>query len=212
MSDAHAGRSVVLTGVAGLWLVAVAAGMDVLIRYSATPGDPGAPPRDWPDDSAVPRPRGRPVLVLMAHPRCPCTRSSIEELSRLMARLRGRLEVRVLFFAPAGETESWWKSDLWTGAAAIPGVQVVADPDAGESRRFHVETSGHALLYDAEGRLLFSGGITEARGHAGDNAGIDAVEALVRGDLSARRATPVFGCALHAAPAGGPAPEGAWRR
>jgi len=212
MSDAHAGRSVVLAGATGLWLVAVAAGMDVVIRYSATPGDPGAPPPYWPADSAVPPPRGRPVLVLMAHPHCPCTRASLEELSRLMTRVEGRLEVRVLFFAPSGEAEDWWKSDLWASAAAIPGVEAIPDRDADESRRFHVETSGHALLYDAEGRLLFSGGITAARGHAGDNAGVAAVAALVLGDLSVPRTTPVFGCALHEAHANGPSQEGPWRR
>jgi hypothetical protein len=86
------------------------------------------------------------------------------------------------------------------------------DRDAAESRRFRAETSGDALLYDEHGRLLFSGGITVARGHAGDNAGLGAIEALVRGDTNVRRQTPVFGCALNDWAAVRIGAEGTWKR
>jgi hypothetical protein len=89
---------------------------------------------------------------------------------------------------------------------------MVLDRDGAESRRFRTETSGHALLYDAGGRLLFSGGITVARGHAGDNAGLGAIEALVAGEPAARRRTLVFGCALHDWAATVPGTEGTWTR
>jgi len=210
MSDAHPRRWWVLVPLTGAWLAAVATGMGILIRYSAISGDVGMPPPTWPAETSIPRPAGRPLLVLMAHPRCPCTRATMEELARLMRRLSGRIETRVVFYAPAGAAEEWWKSDIWTSAAAIPGVTAILDTDAVEARRFHVETSGHALLYDASGRLLFSGGITVARGHAGDNAGADWVEALMRGDPSIGKTTPVFGCRLHATRATPPAPEARW--
>jgi len=206
MNRALAGRDWHLRAFAGLWLIAVTGGLGILLKYSATPGNAGDPPSHWPTNSPIRPPSGRPVLVMMAHPRCPCTRASLEELARLMARNAGRLDARVVFFAPPHADEDWWSTDLWSGASAIPGVEVVLDRDAIEARRFGTETSGHALLYDGEGRLLFSGGITVARGHAGDNAGLGAVEALIRGETTARRRTPVFGCALHdfeaAAPAG----------
>ena len=48
---------------------------------------------------------------------------------------------------------------------------MLRDDDGAEARRFGAETSGQTLLYDARGALAFSGGITGARGHAGDNAG-----------------------------------------
>ena len=110
-----------------------------------------------PADTTIPPPNRQPVLIMMAHPRCPCTRASLEELSRLMTGLQGRLDARVVFFAPAEAGEEWWKSDLWEGAAAIPGVEVILDRDGAESQRFRTETSGHVLLYDTHGRLLFSG-------------------------------------------------------
>jgi hypothetical protein len=140
---------------------------------------------------------------MLAHPRCACTRASVEELSRLMARLRGRLEARVLFFQPASAPDGWSKTDLWRAAAAIPGVEIRRDAGGVEARRFGAETSGQVLLYDAVGRLLFSGGITALRGHAGDNAGSRAIAALLTRTEPGPAASPVLGCALL-----GPAPAG----
>jgi hypothetical protein len=44
--------------------------------------------------------------------------------------------------------------------------------------------------------LLFSGGITASRGHAGGNAGESAIVALVNHQTPAQTETLVFGCAL----------------
>jgi hypothetical protein len=54
------------------------------------------------------------------------------------------------------------------------------------------------VLYDSAGNLLFRGGITSARGHAGDNAGRAAVVSLLTSDEAEGRDTPVFGCPLFA--------------
>jgi hypothetical protein len=43
---------------------------------------------------------------------------------------------------------------------------------------------------------MFSGGITDARGHAGDNDGRDAVEAYLTGGVPGCTQTPVFGCPI----------------
>ena len=55
---------------------------------------------------------------------------------------------------------------------------------------------GEVVLYDHAGRLLFTGGITPARGHAGDNAGLSAVLNLINHDPSVGATTPVYGCSL----------------
>jgi hypothetical protein len=52
------------------------------------------------------------------------------------------------------------------------------------------------VLYDARGQLVFRGGITSARGHAGDNYGADAVAEFVNTGVRSRSLTPVFGCSL----------------
>jgi hypothetical protein len=72
----------------------------------------------------------------------------------------------------------------------------MADEDGSEARRFEIETSGHTLLFDGAGRLMFSGGITSARGHSGENAGRSALGTLLRGGTPVLDKTLVFGCAL----------------
>src|SRR5439155_11622397 len=88
-----------------LWIIAVAAGFYVLIHYSLAPGRPGRPPEQWPAASSLGREPSRPTLVLVVHPRCPCTRASLTELAEIMTQCPGALAARVLFVRPAGLTD-----------------------------------------------------------------------------------------------------------
>lgn len=179
-----------------LWLLAVGAGMAGLWIYAQAPGAPGSAPRTWPAGSILRPEPDRPTLVMLVHPHCPCTRASIHELDRLMARTHGQLAAHVLFLRPDGVADDWTQTDLWQSAAAIPGVEVAIDADGRESALFGALTSGLTLLYDASGRLLFEGGITSARGHEGDNPGSDAIASLLRGASAGSSRAPVFGCSL----------------
>jgi hypothetical protein len=118
------------------------------------------------------------------------------ELAEIMAHTQGRLTAYVLFLKPAGFSEDWEKTDLWQSAASIPGVNVMIDEGGAEARLFNSSTSGQAILYDATGHLLFSGGITGSRGHSGDNAGRSAIVAFVNAGAADRAETFVFGCPL----------------
>ena len=185
------GRVVFALGVS--WLVLVGFGFWCLARYSNTPGETPAPPPRWPSGSALPPPTSRPVLLLFAHPRCPCTRATLEELAGILETHGTRLDTRVLFFRPAGG--GWEEGELWRRAAALP-VCVAWDEGGGEGNRFGVRTSGHVLLFGSDGRLLFSGGITPSRGHAGPSAGREALLALLDGRAPCRTGAEVFGCPL----------------
>ncbi|WP_449070304.1 hypothetical protein [Prosthecobacter sp.] len=113
-----------------------------------------------------------------------------------MAKARGRVQAQVWFYRPAGAPEEWAHTDLWQSAAEIPGVSVAGDEGGAEAARFHATVSGQTLLYGADGRRLFNGGITSSRGHSGDNAGRAAVLALLQNEKLTGVETPVFGCAL----------------
>jgi hypothetical protein len=76
-------------------------------------------------------------------------------------------------------------------------VDLRIDEGGAEARRFGAATSGQALLYDAAGRLVFSGGITPARGHSGDSAGRDAIIRWVERGTAPQKSAFVFGCSLH---------------
>lgn len=176
--------------------------MGALWSYSLTPGDQHEPLERWPTGSPIARLHDRPTLVMFAHPRCPCSRASVGELALIMARVPGRLAAHVVFPSPSEGGSGWSDTPLWRAAADIPGVQVLRDEDGREARRFGAVTSGQTLLYDAGGRLAFSGGITSARGHAGDNAGRSSVISVVKEGKAARARTPVFGCSMVGAAEG----------
>lgn len=179
-----------------LWLLVVGIGLSILLGYENTPGKAAQPLASWPTDSQIQRAPGLATLVMLVHPHCPCSRASIGELALLMAHNQGRLAAYVLFLKPDGFAEDWEKTDLWQSAADIPGVQPLVDFEGVEARRFNSKTSGQTILYDAEGRLLFNGGITIARGHAGDNAGRSAIVSLLNAGRAEQTETPVFGCPL----------------
>jgi hypothetical protein len=181
------------------WLSAMGAGMSVLICYSNTPGALGQSPSTWPLDCAINRSADRNTLLMFVHPRCPCSRASVRELARAMAQCADCthcLETWVCFFQPVGQQETWARTALWEAAARIPGVSVRPDVGAVTANQFSAKISGHVLLYDVQGRLLFSGGITAGRGHEGDNAGRSAIVSLVCGRGMARKSHPVFGCPM----------------
>ena len=179
-----------------LWLAVVGVGSGMLWKYSNTPNPDPTPPASWPATTTIPRVNGQATLVMFVHPQCSCTRASVGELAVLMAHCQGLVNTHVIFFRPSGSREDWTHSDLWKAAAIIPGVTVQADEDGREAQLFHAETSGHTALYDAQGRLVFDGGITASRGHEGDNDGSEAIVALLHGKTPERAQTPVYGCLI----------------
>lgn len=181
-----------------VWILFVAGGMFALEIYKTSPGEQVPAPVAWPSDSKLQRVPGSATLVMMSHPRCPCTRASLAELETLLSQSRDHLTVYILFIQPKGVPYEWTRTDLWRTASRIEGAHVVVDANAEEADRFKGLTSGHVILYNAEGRLAFSGGITGARGHIGDNLGLQRILAVLHGEPADRSDSPVFGCPLHA--------------
>jgi hypothetical protein len=191
--------NVTVVAMAGLilWLAAVALGFRALLSYENTPGPRAASPYHWPSGSQMSLDSTSPTLVLFVHPHCPCSRASIAELASIISKIPGRLSVRVMMYQPANASPEWRQTDLWRAAQKLSGVTVVPDRDGEEATRFDASISGQAMLYNPQGRLLFSGGITKARGHVGDNAGYAAIISLIISGRSAQVTTPVFGCHLR---------------
>jgi hypothetical protein len=192
-------RSVWLWVVAALWLGGAITGLWVVWAYDNTPGTAAVPHKHWPSDTKLARSRTQPTLVLLAHPQCFCTRASLAELAEVLGRARHAPKTYVVFLKPSGFADGWEKTDLWRTAAALPNVTVLRDDDGREMQRFGAVTSGQTFLYDVDGELIFSGGITGARAHAGDNAGRAALLALLDRKEPRSRATSVFGCSLFTA-------------
>jgi hypothetical protein len=181
-----------------LWGAGLVAGFGAFLRYSATAGAPAHAPARWPETSHIALVTGRATLLMFVHPRCPCSRASVAELERLMARVGDRVTAHVLFMKPAGTGPDWQTSaPLWDRVRAIPGVDATWDDEGREAARFVAATSGQTVVYDEHGLLQFEGGITGSRGHEGDNLGRSRIVSLLtsRG-IADSRGTAVFGCAL----------------
>ena len=171
-----------------VWAAFVGAGFWMLLGYAGAAGRAANAPTRWPAGAITTRGSERGTLVMVVHPHCPCSRASLAELERLLARNGDLTAARVVFVGPVG-------GDLHAIAERIPGVTSVAG-DAAEAARFGAFTSGQVLYYDADGVLRFSGGITSARGHEGDNSARDLLENIIRGSSTGDGRARVYGCPL----------------
>jgi hypothetical protein len=182
-----------------VWLCGVASGLYVLWAYDNKPGVSAVAPARWPATSGLVPSTSGPTLLFVAHPQCTCTRASLDELAEILARAATHPKTYILFLKPSTTDASWEQTDLLKRAAALPGVRVIRDDDGVEAQRFGVQTSGQTFLYDSHGALVFSGGITGSRGHAGENTGeLSLISLLSHSNTTDRRATSVFGCPLFA--------------
>lgn len=179
-----------------VWSIATVLGLTALAGYKSQPGPHVDAPEDWPVQSRFVRSPDGFTLLMFAHPYCPCTEASISELERVLAQSPRPPECRVLFVRPEGQPPGWEESPSWKRAEGIRGVKVESDVGGFETRRFGPKNSGHVLLYDRAGKLLYSGGITPLRAHEGDSQWkLFLLDRLI-GKSSIPTEAPVFGCPL----------------
>lgn len=180
-----------------LWGLAVTAGTLYGLWYETTPAVTTGAISHWPESSTCHLSAEVPTLLMFVHPRCPCSRASLNELAILMTHCQGKVDAQVMFLRPSSAGEEWARTDLWETAERTPGVTPRGDFDGAEHRRFGATASGEVFLFQRDGTLLFHGGITSGRGHAGDNPGRSSLERLLLAGDSALGSTPVFGCQLE---------------
>lgn len=191
-------RASIVLGLA--WAGCVTGGMAALWRYGMTPAAAAAAPVTWPA-SAREAASDKPTLLVFLHPKCPCSRTTVSELADILARRKDQPRVRVAMLRPGAMEPGWEQTSLWRNAAALPGAELKPDLDGTLAKQFGAVTSGQILLYAPSGQLVFNGGITAGRGHAGDNAGRRALVAALESISASSRPladtpSPVFGCEL----------------
>jgi hypothetical protein len=182
------------------WALILVAGFSWLISYEMRGGEAAPLLARWPRDAALPFDSHRYNLVMLAHPKCPCTRASLDELETVLRQDRGKINAIVCFNDPEDAPADWADTSLERAAKAIPGVHVILDRDGVVAKEFGAMTSGQVLMFDQLGHGIFSGGITGSRGHTGENCGRNLVLALAKGDDARPAVTPVFGCSIYDAP------------
>jgi hypothetical protein len=179
----------------GIWIVTIAVMFRAIQRFETTPGRAAIARRVWPAASSIHRAAGQWSLVMLVHPHCSCSRASVTELQAILDKAPASLKTYILVYRPGDAAAGWEKTDVVESASHLPRAQVIVDPDGREAKRFGGFTSGQTYLFDGEGNLRFSGGITSLRGHAGANRGRADVIQIVRSQMGSAT-HPVFGCAI----------------
>ena len=180
----------------GVWLALIAGGIWVSLEYEKTPSKvvkPAALSNPLPEILVDNAKEFR--LVVFAHPKCPCTKATLSELARFLTK-NGNVSSQVFFIVPAGLKESWAQTETFAFASHIPEVEVKIDYDGALAKTFGADASGECFLLDRKAKVLFHGGITLARGHEGDNIGLDQLTAIVQRKSDITATNVVYGCGL----------------
>lgn len=175
-----------------VWFLACAVGLSVAIGYSYIPG--AVPQHLRRPASSQLTEIGKPQLLLFLHPRCSCSKATVSELSRILPELKDTA-VTVVFNNPTADPR-WTEGELWTQVQALPKVRLVNDLGGVETKLYQVQTSGHAVLTDANGAIVFSGGITPSRGHQGESEGKTFLQSWEKLQTKESLFSKVFGCGL----------------
>lgn len=188
--------TLVMIGWGGGILFALGTSLDFMWRA----GEAGNPPLHWSRDIASLQTSKRPLVLVFLHPKCPCSRATLDELSLAMAHAGDRFQFIAVFEQLGGRSDEWTKADLWNRAKAIPNLTLIVDEEGELVRSVNARTSGDTVVYSAEGVLLFHGGLTPGRDHRGRNAGRIFLESWTEQSSGEPVTSPVFGCPLCAAP------------
>ncbi len=190
----------------GAWLAAIGFGLSRLAVYSSTPGRTATTLAEyWPSDQEpLACDANGYSVVMFVHPKCPCTRASLRELGRLLATFP-KLAVEFYVYAPMDMPTEWTRTDLWNSAQKLTPQPLRLDSDGALAKRLSATTSGHVFVVRSDGWIAYSGGLTSARGHEGDNLGRSTVTRILSRppkDISNHHQLPVFGCELTFCPTG----------
>ena len=168
-------------------MVTLATGASIFHISMTRPGAAGVAPSKVSEYTGL-------TVMLFAHPECSCSTDSIRTLARL-ADMHG-INVTIYMSGPAASTPEWRRSTNARVALTEQGLGLAHDPHGTTAHRYGALTSGHTVVYDAKGTLVFQGGLTAARGAVGPSSGWKALDDILNGRPPETHSTPVFGCSL----------------
>jgi len=181
-----------------VWAGVIIYGVVILMQYQNKPGITQITSSQWPNPPGISLAKNQPTMLLFMHPYCPCSRATLDNLSRLLVKTHNKVQIYILFFSSSKFPQKWVLSDTWNEASKLPGVHVLIDRDGRIAKQFQASISGQVLLYGTNGHKLFDGGITPSRGHSGDSSGSARIESLIlKQTQPIFRSVAVFGCPIQ---------------
>ena len=180
---------------ASIWLLLIATCVYMLLDHSYQPAQTNASVAAWPTNSRLSRNSSGIQLVMFAHPCCPCTAASLNELDRLVREIPDGTIATIAFNIRGLSAEDLAHADNLKLLKDSEKLTLFYD-DGSEADAFGATVSGELLAFDCSGRRLFRGGLTAARGHAGESVGRDVLQQIAGGQFLDACETPVYGCRL----------------
>ena len=175
-----------------LWLMAAGFYYRKLMLFETQPGRSAHAPSVWPKGNGLRLDSGKPTLVQFLHPKCSCSRASLEQVAKLQAEFPKHFSTVLVVWQPATGDKSW-------GALPMPVEnrlaidQIVWDRAGRIATQFDAHTSGQTYIYNPDGRLRFAGGVTSVRASAIPGPALAMLEAVFSAK-SGPTYLPVFGC------------------
>jgi hypothetical protein len=180
-----------------MWGAAVLLGAAGMVRYQMQPGvATQVVANRWPSPPGISLDPNLLTLVMVLHPQCPCSQATLHELTQVIGKYNNRIAINILFVQPPNAPANWVEGGLYDSVRQLSNVNVVVDKDGKAASALGATTSGQVIIFEPGGRVLFDGGITDGRGHEGDNPGLDTVFEVIRSGATSIRTAPVFGCSL----------------
>ena len=185
--------------VVSVWAMALLVGGYLLTDYSLDAQTKAKSVANWPESCRLPVFEGELHVVVFMHPKCVCSRSTLVELKRALQRTKAAPQISFVFYCPADQELAWAQDELWALTEGVKNSEPMVDLNGDEAKKFGVQVSGHVMLFGQSNERIFSGGITSARGHEGDNLGGRMLAAFLDGENPPGAEPPPFGCRLFQA-------------
>ncbi len=177
-------RIVVRIVVAATWVWATALALHCTMVWESSPG---VASRQTPAHGSGLK------LIFVAHTYCPCTSVALRNLMSLSGEALAKLRPEIVLTGPDATPESTAPNVIL--ASKIAHVTIRYGHEAQALSDYGARTSGQCFLFDKQGKLVFSGGLTSGRGVEGECAGMEAISHVLA-DKACQLQAPVFGCPL----------------
>ena len=181
-----------------VWLIAISTGLYFLYQYQNKNGELGTSSSHWIESSNIHFEENKNNVLMFLHPYCPCSRASLNELAKILSHKIKPSTVKIILAKPESKDSNWvYESPLYKITKEL-NFQSLIDKNSHESKLFEAKTSGLVLIFNKDKKLMFRGGITDSRGHEGDNKGAQKALTILQ-SISSQSLEEffVFGCEIY---------------
>jgi hypothetical protein len=180
-------RLLAVIALVAAWITAFAYGAHVMMAYDTTAGRAAdrAP-------LVASSKRKAWTCIMIVHPDCPCTRSSLAALREIVARYDDTVEFRIVMVSDERKLDS----TNYKAALSIPKAALTWISSEKADELYDSHTSGQTFILNRSGKVVFTGGITPGRGTDKPSYALQLFESVLAGK-PIREFSPVYGCALE---------------